>query len=202
MNEIIEKLRAVLESVGVEPEKIEAALAALSEGEVEEPSQEPSGEGEGENPNPEEEPTVNEEEDVPPEVPNPEGEGEVAIAPVEEGVPADPASVPAAEPSGELPPAEIPPEEAGPVPPATPELPPMVSLEEFEAVKNDLKETKAANEGLKAQIESLVEALKSAGVISGGSITPVGEDNPQAPGNRIVDTTMDDVLREINRKSY
>lgn len=197
MNDLIEKLRAILTELGVEPEKIEAALAALSEEETPVPP-----EVNGEEPiSPSEEPVQEEPvaADVPPIV-----EEEPVEVPVEE-TPIDPASVPQEEvPPVDVPPVEepVPPvQEGAPVPPM-PELPPMVSIEEFNAVKTDLEETKKALEGMKAAYDSMKEALTAAGVIDGASATEVGIDNPSAPGHSNVSTVLDDVLAEINRKGY
>ena len=193
MNDLIEKLRAILTELGVEPEKIEAAVAALSEdAPVEE---EPVVEGNGEEPSTPVEEPVQEEVPVVPEgeVPS-EEEGEI-VAPQEE-VPVDPESVPP------VPPEEIvPPVEEGAVPPM-PELPPVVSLEEFNAVKTDLEETKKALEGLTAQNQALLEALQSAGVISGSVGSQIGNGTPSLPQAQNSDSTMDDILREINKKAY
>lgn len=195
MNDMIEKLRAVLAELGVEPEKIEAAIAALSE----EPAP-VSPEGEGEDPSTSSEEPIPEvpADDVPPVV------EEVPVEALSEEAPAAPESVPQEEvPSEEVPPVEVPAEEPQPeVPAAMPELPPMVSIEEFNAVKSDLEETKKALEGLKAANDSLKEALTQAGVIDGASATEVGIDRPSAPGHSNISTTMDDILAEINRKGY
>ena len=194
--DLIEKLRAILTELGVEPEKIEAALAALSEEEAPVPP-----EGNGEEPSTSSEEPVQEEPvqtDVPPVV-----EEEPVVPPVEEGA-IDPASVLQEEvPPVDVPPTEeVPPvQEGAPVPPM-PELPPMVSIEEFNAVKTDLEETKKALEGMKAAYESMKEALTAAGVIDGASATEVGIDSPSAPGHNNVSTVMDDILAEINRKGY
>ena len=198
MNDLIEKLRAILTELGVEPEKIEAALAALSDEET--PI---SPEGNGEEPSTSSEEPVPEEPvaaDVPPVV-----EEEPIATPVEEGV-VDPASVPVEE----VPPVDVPqeepvpplPEEGAPAVPPMPELPPMVSSEEFNAVKTDLEETKKALEGIQAAYESMKEALTAAGVIDGASATEVGIDRPSAPGHSNISTALDDVLAEINRKGY
>ena len=190
----IEKLIAVLNELGIEKEKIEAVVAAMSdEGAVEETPAEGNTE---EVVPPTEEPTQKEGE------PNPEGaeppvEGEgPALPPQEEGN-VDPGSVPPVPPEEEV----VPPVEESPVPPVPPELPPVVSLEEFNAVKSELDETKKALEGVKAKCDSLLEALTSAGIISGGATAPVGHDEPRLPGGQ-VDDTLDTVLSEINRKGY
>lgn len=195
MNDLIEKLRAILTELGVEPEKIEAALAALSED-----AAPVSPEGEGENPSTSSEESVPEE-SVAADVPPAEGEGAVDIPP--EDVPADPESVPPTDvPPVDVPPTDLPPAPEGAVPPAMPELPPMVSIEEFNALKADLEETKKANEGLRAAVDSLKEALTAAGIIDGASATSVGIDSPSAPGHSNVSTVMDDILAEINHKGY
>lgn len=195
MNDLIEKLRAILTELGIEPEKIEAALTALSED-----AAPVSPEGKGEEPNTSSEEPVPEDV-IAAELPPAEGEAPVDIPP--EDVPADPESVPPAEEQPvDVPPTELPPAPEGPVPPAMPELPPMVSVEEFNALKADYEELKKANEGLQAAVDSLKEALTGAGIIDGASATSVGIDNPSAPGHSNVSTVMDDILAEINRKGY
>lgn len=194
MNDLIEKLRAILSELGIEPEKIEAAVAALSE--------ESEG-GNDEKPSTPEEPTTEEETPAPSdETPS---EGEETVVTPQEGEPADPASVPPVPPEGEVPPVDEPPVDPNlnpSVPPVPPELPPMVSLEEFNAVKAELVETKKALDGVNAKCDSLLEALKGAGVISKDSATEVGDGTPTLPNNGHVNTAMDDVLAEINRKHY
>ena len=193
----VEKLRAALVELGLEEDQIESALAAAS---GEEGPVDPEGEGE--------EPSTSgdipvEEEVAPSEEPAPEGEGEVETP--QEEVPADPESVPPAEePQPEVPPQEPVPEEVPPAEelPPVPPVPQGVPLEEFEAVKADLEEQKKANEGLASQIASLKEALVKAGVIEGSVASSVGLDQPSAPVRQEQDTTLDDVLREINQKGY
>lgn len=198
----VEKLRAALIEAGMEEDKIEEVIAAssdetevVSEGNDEEsstssevpPEEEapsdvpvvPEGEAEG----------VPPQDEVPPEV--------ASVPPVPEELPPE---VPPTEVPPEVPPVEVPPTEQ-PVP--GPEVPPQfVSIEEFETVKNELAEQKKANEGLLNRLSSLEEALKKAGVIDGSEDSSVGVDDPKAPGSTNVDTTMDDVLREINTKRY
>ena len=201
----IEKLRAILEAVGIESEKIEAALelAAKEEDVAVEPEAVEETPEEGNN----------EESSTSDEVPTEEGEpaseggepveleGEGEVVPPQDEVPADPASVPPVE--EEVPPEAVPPEvvEGGVPAEPVPELPPVVSLEEFNQVKSDLEETKKALEGAKGTIESLVQSLKDAGIISGASVTPVGQDQPSVPGGKVNDV-MDDILHEINTKGY
>ena len=201
----IEKLRAILEAVGIESEKIEAALelAAKEEDVAVEPEAVEETPVEGNN----------EESSTSDEVPTEEGEpaseggepveleGEGEVVPPQDEVPADPASVPPVE--EEVPPEAVPPEvvEGGVPAEPVPELPPVVSLEEFNQVKSDLEETKKALEGAKGTIESLVQSLKDAGIISGASVTPVGQDQPSVPGGKVNDV-MDDILHEINTKGY
>ena len=195
----VEQLRAILTELGVEPEKIEAAIAALNGGA---PEEIPEGESV-------EESTSSEapvEEELPADAPVAEEE---PVAVPEEEIAVDPESVPEAEAvSEDVPPVELPPEAEGEIPPAEeqpvelPPAPPVVSVEEFEALKADFEEQKKALEGLKAANESLKEALTAAGVIDGSSATAVGIDNPSAPGHSNISTTMDDILAEINRKDY
>lgn len=191
----VEKLKTVLAELGVEEEKIAAAVEVLMEtdDEIEGKGKEPS--------TSEETPTEEVPVENPEEVKEGEGEGK---APTEEVPPASESVPPATE---ELPP--VPPVDEPPLPPTEevppaiePELPPMVSLEEFEQVKNQLEETRKANEGLQARLSSLEEALKSAGIIEGSIESSVGFDDPSAPGRNVSDTTLDDVIAEINRKGY
>ena len=192
----IEKLRAALIDAGVEPEKIEAVIAALSD-EKDDKSQ---AEGKGEEPSTADEAPVEEEAPSAEEIPVEEEAGEPAI---EGEVPPVDESVPPVPPAEEVPPEVVAQEEGGePLPPVTPDLPPVVSLEEFNQVKNELEETKKALEGVQSLVESLKEALQGAGVIDGSVSTPVGSDQPSVPGNKPVGSVMDDVLAEINRKNY
>lgn len=197
MNELIEKLRAILTELGVEEDKIEAAVTALSE---ETAPVDPEGESVEESTS-SEAPVEEEGQSGEPEV---EGEEEVEPLP-EEVVPAEAESVPEAleEPQPE----QVPSVEEAVEPEVVPEAPippmePSVSLEEFQQVVSDLTEMKKANEGLAAQVASLKEALQAAGVINGSLDDSVGIDEPSAPSGSNVDTTMDDVLREINHKGY
>ena len=195
----IEKLIAVLTELGVEEEKIDAAVSALTE---EEAPVDPEGKSEeeitsSETPSEEEVASGEPEEVV----------EEVEVEPSQEEVPADAESVPLPpeEPQPMPPVEEVPVEEEAPVEEGVVpglEEPQGVSLEEFIQVKTELEEQKKANEGLSARISSLEEALKSAGVIDGSVDSSVGFDDPTAPGRNVVDTTMDDVLREINHKGY
>jgi hypothetical protein len=189
----VEKLRAALIEAGMEEEQIEEVIAASSdETEVVSEGNDEESSTSGEVPPEEEAPS--ESEVIP--------EGEDEVVPPQDEVPAESESVPPVPPEAqeEVPPTEVPPEEPS-VP--GPEVPPQfVSIEEFETVKNELAEQKKANEGLLNRLSSLEEALKKAGVIDGSEDSSVGVDDPQAPGSTNVDTTMDDVLREINTKRY
>lgn len=198
----VEKLRAALIEAGLKEDEIEAVIAASSdETEVVSEGNDEESSTSGEVPPEEEAPS--ESEVVP--------EGEDEVVPPQDEVPAESESVPPVPPEAqeevpqaevppEVPPVEVPPTEQ-PVP--GPEVPPQfVSIEEFETVKNELAEQKKANEGLLNRLSSLEEALKKAGVIDGSEDSSVGVDDPQAPGSTNVDTTMDDVLREINTKRY
>ena len=194
----IEKLRAILLESGLPEEEVEKVLAKLGE-------EEPVDEGKGEEPITSEEKPV-EEGGEPSE---PVVEEEVAVEGPQEEIPAETDSVPEPAPEEEVP-VEVP-AEGGELPPVEeealpaelpPELPPVVSVEEFNAVKDELEETKKAVEGLKAANQSLLEALQKAGVISGGSLPVLGQDSPSVPGSASSDDTMDNILAEINRKGY
>ena len=197
----IEKLRVILEEAGIEPEKIEAILAKAEEEAVEpEPVEEVPAEGNGEEPSTTDEVPVEEGEPASEGGEPVESEEEGEVVPPQDEVPADPASVPPVE--EEVPPEVVPPEVEGGVPAEPiPEMPPVVSVEEFNQVKSDLEETKKALEGAKGTIDSLVQSLRDAGIISGEVSTPVGQDQPSVPGIKVNDA-MDEVLAEINKKGY
>lgn len=201
----VEKLKAALAELGLEEGQIEKVVAVSSD----EPQEDPEGKSEEENtssegPVAEEKPSESEgnegeDEGVPPqdEVP-PESESVPPLPEVpQEEVPVE--DVPVEEPPVEEPPVEEPPVEEPPVAEVPPQF---VSIEEFAEVKNELAEQKKANEGLVARIGSLEQALKDAGVIDGSVDSSVGVDDPSAPGQTNVDTTLDDIIRDINRKGY
>lgn len=203
----VEKLIAALTELGLEKGQIDELIAKSSD----ETQEDSEGKSEEENTSSEDQVT----EEKPSE--SEENEGENEVVPSQEDVPAEPESVPplpeeplpeevpveevpVEEPPVETPVEEVPVEES---PVAEPELPPQfVSIEEFAEVKNELAEQKKANEGLINRISSLEQALKDAGVIDGSIDSSVGVDDPSAPGATNVDTTLDDVLRDINRKGY
>lgn len=100
------------------------------------------------------------------------------------------------------------PEEA-PAEPVVEEIPQELPQEmpqpsfDFEGLKADLDETKKTNDALLARIESLEEALRSAGVIEGEKPQkPYGVDKPSAPGKDPLDDGLDDFFRKANRKSF
>lgn len=65
----------------------------------------------------------------------------------------------------------------------------------------ELEETKKANEGLLARVDSLEEALKKGGFLD-DSQAPIGDESPKAPAQVTIDDPMDDVLAQINGHKY
>lgn len=185
--ELIEKLKSILKDNGVDEETAKAILAELEEAEEAKPEEESpavplEGEPEGE--------AIDQGEQEPEEgdapaveaAPLPEGEEAPIPEPLPEGttdVTADIASAPVPEP------------EPAPIPQPDPEK---------EQLRTDLDELKKANEGLLARVDSLEEALRSAGVIEGEKPEKVGFTNPSAPANDPDDTDFSDFLRMANRK--
>lgn len=165
------------------------------------------------------------EEDVPEDA-NPEEEG--ATEPSEEEV-AEPTQAPEEEPAapteGEVPPEEevVPPgdgnieqalnelaaqeqgatapeEEVVPPTPTQEQLPPPIDPSQLEQLTHDLGEANKTIEGLVARINSLEEALKSAGVITSDS--KVGDETPRITPNASADQNdaFDDIINVINGK--
>ena len=79
------------------------------------------------------------------------------------------------------------------------------SAADFERVLSRLDEKDKAIEGLQAKVESLLEALEKAGVVSGVQhmSNEVGIDD----GTRVMDfhsdeTAVDDIVNELNKKRF
>lgn len=209
----LKKIKKLLAKEGVEEDKIDSIVAeieATEEGDENLPLGDegiPTPEGEEGNP-------------IPPEVASDEGDEVV----VEEGageVPPSADAVPPEIPSDAIPPIEeepqIPvdgsieqavgdligdqPQEAVPQELA-PEVPPVPQIDpqQFQDLVSQLEELQKANEGLLARIGSLEEALTNAGVIEGGSQSALGDERPNLNEGNKADNTLDQVLRELNKK--
>lgn len=184
MEKLLNALRETLAQLGLDEQAIDAALEeAMAKASAEEDPAPASD----------------------PEVPSQEG----GVPPTEPEVPVEevPSEVPSADlPTDEVPPTEgepVPPEEV--VPPVEPEVPPVPPfdptpiLEQVNALQGQLDEYKKANEGLLARVQSLEEALKSAGVISEGNpVNEVGDERPSAAPQSPTDDVFGDVMRELN----
>lgn len=137
-------------------------------------------------------------EEAPAEEPAPEEIPEEALA---EEVPEEAVE----EPLPEEPLPEEAPVEEVPAEPVAPQIPPelLEQLGEVESLKGEVEELKKANEALLARMDSLNEALKSAGVIE-GEVKPldIGIHQPSALGNNPVDDPMEDVLAKINKRGF
>lgn len=203
LNERLEKkLTKILAKAGLNEEEIGKIVEEV-EGAVSEETNEEEG-------NPEETPLPPSEELSEGEVPNPE-EG---AAPIEEApIPPQAEEEPAPQPE-EVPPGDgnieealkqlaaqeegaIPPE-AG-VPPTPPEpLVPQVDPALVQELQSALGEANKTIEALTARIDSLEEALKGAGVITGSS--QLGDETPRITPNANADQNdaFDDVLNVIN----
>lgn len=184
--ELIEKLKSILEEKGVDEETAKAILAELEEAEDKPEEESPAvpleGEPEGEAIDQEaQEPEEGDAPAIEAEA-KPEGEEAPIPEPLPEGT-ADITAEVAAEP--------IPEPEPAPIPQPDPEK---------EQLRTDLDELKKANEGLLARVDSLEEALRSAGVIEGEKPEKVGFTNPGAPANDPDDTDFSEFLRMANRK--
>ena len=209
MNEkLAKKLSKILAKAGLEEDKIEGILEDVEEALAEEgapegdnpdenqlpPSEEegnenPVEEGEGELPPEGELPVPPSEDDVPPadELPPQEGDGSIEdalsqLAAQEEGAPVPP------QPQEEVQTAVEPPV------PQVPAVDPSVIGE----LQNQLGEANKTIEALKAQIDSLFNSLKEAGVISGGQ--SIGDETPRVTPSSSAenDDAFDDILATIN----
>lgn len=197
MNEkLAKKLEKLLAKAGLDEDKIDEILGEVAEASAEEgvqddanPEAVPEGEGEVQG------------EQVPPteELPVEEVPSEVAeqVAPTEEEqVPPTDGSI-----EGAL--QELAAQEEGGQVPPTEQVPPVPAIDPsvIEQLTNDLGEANKTIQGLVARIESLEQALKSAGVISEG--TQLGDEQgtltPSANHDASADV-FDDVLARLNGK--
>lgn len=203
--ELLEKLREVLGKHGIEEEVISEVEKELSE---ETPAEEPEVEEVVEEESAAPEPVEGEEGDEPSqdEV-TPPAEEPVA----EEGEPA-PIEEPVEEPAEEIAPEETPAEEPLPegieeVDPAieSSEMAPTDNSGELEDLRSELKEQRAANEGLKARIDALEDALKKAGVMGesdeGGREVGI-DDGTRTPDFHDDEDDLDAVVASLNRNRY
>lgn len=183
-----DKAKEVLKTLGIEPEEEkEPEKPVEEEGKAEKEVLPPSSEKE-ENPTPIEEGAPTGEDPV--------NEGEV---PVEE-VPPQPQEevVPPVE---EVPPTNVPQE--GEVPPAPPiDIEGLVA--KFDEQKGIIEEQAKTIEGLGARIQSLEDALKSAGVLEKGEGEDVGIHNSNVPpsGSNGAVNDMTNVLAKLNGNKH
>lgn len=171
--ELKEKLKAALKGNGVDEE---IAIKVLAE--VESPEGEPKAEDEG--------PAV------PETAPAPDGLGEDEPKPEEGEIPPlEAESEPVATPEE--------PVVEEPLPPVEPEPVPEAPAFDFEA---EIKERDKTIDALKSRVDSLVEALKAAGVIEGEGVAPIGVDKPSAPGKDSYDDGLDSFFDKANRHTF
>lgn len=183
MDKVIEALRGILASLGLDDVAIESVVQQLSALAIQEAGTEEN----PENGNPVEE-------QVPADVP---------LVPPTDVVDEGGSDVP---PNTELPPEEnpAPVEEIQQVPPTSdvPPVPPFDPTEliaRLDEVVNVNEELKKANEGLLARVQALEEALKTAGVIEGNNtVTEVGDSYPTAAPQSPTDDVLGSVLSELN----
>jgi len=187
MDKLIDALRETLSKLGLDEEKIEAA--------IQEAVAKASAEGD---PNPSGDP-------VPPE-PNSD-----PVPPVD---PVDGKEGEGGEPTSDSSnPDDVPPAEGDPVPPAedsTPPVEPDVVPVAGQSVPEvppfdpapllaEIDELKKANKGLLARVDSLTEALKTAGVIDDSNpVAEVGDPLPAAAPSSPTDDVMSSVLNKLN----
>lgn len=211
MNEkLAKKLSKILAKAGLEDDEVEKILADVEEALAEEVPQE------GDNPDENQLPPSEEEGDVPP---SEEGAGDVPpdgdlpIPPTPEGdvPPQEGDALPPQEGDGSIEDALgqlaaqegdlVPPqpqEEVPPVPqePQVPQFDPSVIVE----LTGKLDEANKTIDALKAQVDSLFNSLKEAGVISGGE--SIGDETPRVTPNANSDQedAFDDIIATINGK--
>lgn len=211
MNEkLAKKLEKLLAKAGLDEDKIDEILSEVEEASAEEsapdgdnpdenqvpPSDEnganePTEEGAGDVPPEGELPIPPEPQgDVPPEgdVPTQEGDGSIGDALAQ--LAAQEGDVVPPQPEGEVPPT---PDQA----PAAPQFDPTV----IEQLTSQLGEANKTIEALKTQVDSLYEALREAGVISGES--KLGDETPRVTESASTDASadaFDDILSVINGK--
>lgn len=194
MDEKLEKkLKKLLSKAGIDETKIEEVIADLKddsdettvEAEVEESTSEVPNDAPVEDTPAEPETPV--ENTTPEEAPVEEVEGEVA--PLSDDAPET------------VEPTALPEETEQPLPPVeevAPEIAPQTS-----ELENKVAELEKALEGLKAHNDSLVEALKKAGILEETVETSVGVDESSTPSNESeVEGSLDDTLAKLNRNSF
>lgn len=198
-NEKLEKkLKKILAKAGLEEDKVDAIVdeveGALEEEDVPEDVNPVEEEPLPPSEEPKEEPEAPAEEQVAP------TEGEVP--PQEEVVAPNDGNIEQAlnELAAQTEGAATPQEEVVPPTPAQEQLPPPIDPSQIEQLTHDLGEAHKTIEGLVARIDSLEEALKSAGVITGES--KVGDETPRITPNASADQNdaFDDILDVINGK--
>ena len=202
MNERLEKkLKKILAKAGLDEEEIGKIVDEVEgvvseevneeEGNPEETPLPPSEESsEGEVPNPEEVAAPIEETPIPPQEEEPAPQAEEV--PPSDGDIASALDELAAQEEGAIPPeAEVPP---APQEPLVPQFDPALVQE----LQSALGEANKTIEALTARIDSLEEALKGAGVITGSS--QLGDETPRITPNANADQidAFDDVLNVIN----
>lgn len=197
----IEKLKETLIANGIDEETIVKILADLEkEPEEKKEGEEPQAEGKTE----EEVPPANPEEGKKDEKP----EGDVVEETVvkEEGALPPEGEVPPPPTEGEVPPTDVPPTDVPPegeVPPAPPiDIEGLVA--KFDEQKGIIEEQAKTIEGLGARIQSLEDALSSAGVLEKGEGEDVGihNSNVTPSGSNGAVNEMTSVLAKLNGNKH
>ena len=189
MDKLIQAISETLAKLGLDEDTVKAATEEILSKAEGEPSSE---EGAPSDVNPPEEPNPG---DVPP-------ADESASAGPQEDVP--PADLP---PSDTVPPVDgvgdVPPEVPGDLPPEGGDVPPAVPPFDPTELLAKMDELQKANEGLIARVQSLEEALKTAGVVDESAQSQVGDDTPNVPGEPSDTDIFNEQLKFLNgRKVY
>ena len=215
----LKKLEEILAAKGIPEEKIDEIVAELKSDEKEDEEEKGEEESKGsedgkaeEELPPSTEDAPSEEDDLPPGshdgTPSEQSvapQDDADIPPSEELPPVDEPPVP---PTDELPPdpsaEEVPPSDVSPIEDAQPEPPaPSVDPSVLDDLLGKLEESNKTIEGLLARVDSLEQALKSAGVLDESeTVDPVGDDNPRNLENGSIGASddFDDALSALNGK--
>ena len=199
---LAKKLKKILAKAGLDEDKIDEVVEEVEEATSEEVVEEdgnpeeaqvpPTEEEGGEVPPEVVEEVVNEEQPAPQEAPL-EGEAPIEEVPPTDGSIEQALGELAAQEQGEVPQEVVAPTpDQAPLPPIDPTL--------VEELKTQLGEANKTIEGLTARIDSLEEALRSAGVISSDS--KLGDETPRITpnANQESEDAFDEIINHINGK--
>ena len=201
MEKLLKKLKKILAKMGKSDEEIESIVAELESDTTDDVAGNEVDETKVDDKTDKETDGKDDKKDEPTKVDESKGDDDLPAPPVDEPVTPTNEEVPPVIP----PEATVPAEAGDPAAAGTDVVPPApvgVSGPELDEIRQKLEEKEKAITALAARVDSLLEALKTAGIIKGEEVSDIGVNTPDAPANPVTPSGgLDDFLEQVNSGS-